>query len=258
MKPAIILIDPQLGENIGMVARAMKNCGLCDLRLVRPRTHWLNEHTIKAAAGAGEDVQKARIFDTTKDAIKDLDWVFATTARQRGMEKRVVTPKQAAQHAKDHPEQAIGILFGKERAGLDNDDIALANRIIEIPLNPEYTSLNLAQAVLICAYEWYQMSQDTISYEQDHGITNALAPKEDLINFFEHLEGALDKTDFFLPKEKRPKMVRNLRNMFQHMPLSAQDVRTLRGVISALTFKGPLSIYKELATCRQKPFDNEG
>lgn len=245
MKPAIILIDPQLGENIGMVARAMKNCELCDLRLVRPRIHWLNEHTIKAAAGAGEDVQKATVFNTTKEAIADLDWVFATTARPRDMEKKVVTPNQAALHIKKNPEQKVGILFGKERAGLDNDDIALANRIIEIPLNPEYSSLNLAQAVLICTYEWYQREKSTRVYKTNHGITNTPAPKEDLINLFEHLERELDKTDFFLPQDKKPRMVRNLRSMFQHIPLSTQDVRTLRGVVSALTFRGPLPTYRK-------------
>lgn len=258
MKPAIILVDPQLGENIGMVARAMKNCDLVDLRLVRPRIHWLNEHTIKAAAGAKHEVQKASVFATTKEAIADLDWVFATTARPRGMEKRVFTPKQAAFHMKENASQKVGILFGKERAGLDNDDIALANRIIEIPLNPVYTSLNLAQAVLICSYEWYQTEQEMSAYEKDHGITNELAPKKDLISFFEHLERELDKTDFLLPMEKRPRMVRNLRNMFQHMPLSVQDVRTLRGVVSALTFREPLPIYKKHTNVRQKAFDNEG
>lgn len=237
-RPAIILVDPQLGENIGMTARAMLNCGLYDLRLVRPREHWLNEHTIKAAAGAGSHVQKAKIFQTTKEAIADLEWVFATTARPRGMEKRVVTPRQAAAHMKKNMTQKTGILFGKERAGLHNDDISLANRIIEIPLNSEYASLNLAQAVLICSYEWYQ-ALETRSFKKDEGITNIPAPKGDLIHLFDHLEQELDKTDFFLPLEKRPRMIRNLRNIFQHIPLSVQDVRTLRGVVSALTYRTP-------------------
>lgn len=236
MKPAIILVDPQLGENIGMVARAMWNCELTDLRLVRPRDHWLNEHTIKAAAGAGERVKEARVFESTEEAIADLEWVYATTARQRSMEKLIRT-RQTVKHMSENASQKMGILFGRERFGLHNDDIALANAIIEVPLNPEYPSLNLAQAVLVCAYEWYQETLEKPEPKTLEGLTNPPATKENLVNFFEHLEEELDKTSFFLPAEKRPKMVRNLRNMFQHMPLSEQDVRTLRGVISALTFK---------------------
>lgn len=248
MKPAIILVEPQLGENIGMVTRAMWNCALTDLRLVKPRDHWLNEHTIKSAAGADYRVKKAKVFDSTKDAIADLEWVFATTARPRSMEKRVTDAKGAAQHMVQNPHQKMGILFGRERFGLHNDDIALANAIIEIPLNSEYCSLNLAQAALLCSYEYHQaqleLSTPSKTTEELQGITNPPVSKENLINFFEHLEEELDKTSFFLPEEKRPKMVRNLRNMFQHMPLSEQDVRTLRGVISALTFKKG-SPYKE-------------
>ena len=237
MKPAIILIEPQLGENIGMVTRAMWNCALTDLRLVRPRDHWLNEHTIKSAAGAGHRVKEVKVFDTTKEAIADLEWVFATTARQRNMEKKVATPKQAADHMIENPHQKMGILFGRERFGLHNDDITLANAIIEIPLNPEYCSLNLAQAVLVCSYEYHQAQLITPPPTETTGMTNPPVSKENLINFFEHLEEELDKANFFFPEEKRPKMTRNLRNMFQHTPLSEQDVRTLRGVISALTFK---------------------
>ena len=244
MKPSIILVDPQLGENIGMVARAMFNCDLDDLRLVRPRDHWLNEHSIKAAAGAGERVKQAKVFQSTEEAIADLTWVYATTARSRSMEKQVNTAKQAAKHIHQNPELKAGILFGRERFGLHNDDIALANRIIEIPLNPDYSSLNLAQAVLVCAYEIYQVFLDAPEPHARTGLINAPVSKENLVGFFDHLEGELDKTSFFLPKEKRPKMVRNLRNMFQHMPLSEQDVRTLRGVISALTFRRG-SPYKE-------------
>lgn len=239
MKPAIILVEPQLGENIGMVTRAMWNCGLTDLRLVKPRDHWLNEHTIKAAAGADYRVKDAKVFNSTEEAIADLEWVFATTARPRSMEKKVGDAKEAADYMVQNANQKMGILFGRERFGLHNDDIALANTIIEIPLNPEYCSLNLAQAVLLCSYEYHQAQLEMPEPEENPGITNPPVSKKNLINFFEHMEEELDKTGFFLPKEKRPKMVRNLRNMFQHMPLSEQDVRTLRGVISALTFKKP-------------------
>lgn len=235
-QPAIILVEPQLGENIGMVTRAMWNCSLEDLRLVKPRDRWLNEHTIKSAAGAGEKIKNIRVFNSTEEAIADLKWVFATTARQRSMEKKVLTAKQAVDEMYTNPDEKMGILFGRERFGLHNDDIALANAIIEIPLNPEYCSLNLAQAVLLCAYEWYQRENKTETHPPETGLTNPVASKENMVNFFEHLEEELDKTNFFLPEEKKPKMVRNLRNMFQHMRLSEQDVRTLRGVISALTF----------------------
>jgi tRNA/rRNA methyltransferase len=244
MKPAIILIDPQLGENIGMVARAMWNCSMTDLRLVRPREHWLNEHTLKAAAGASERLHETKIFDTTKEAIADLNWVFATTARPRDMEKTVNNPKQATDYMIQNPEQKTGILFGRERSGLQNDDIALANTIIEIPLNPDYSSLNLAQAVLICTYEYHQAWLLNTNLLKPPKIKQQSASKENIIHFFEHLEAELDKTDFLLPLEKRAKMVRNLRSIFQHIPLSEQDVRTLRGIISALTFRHG-SPYKE-------------
>jgi len=237
MKPAIILIDPQLGENIGMVARAMWNCCLDDLRLVRPREHWLNEHTLKAAAGAEHRLHETKIFSTTKEAIADLHWVFATTARPRDMEKAVNTPKEATNYMVQNSTQKMGIIFGRERSGLQNDDIALANTIIEIPLNAEYCSLNLAQAVLVCAYEYHQTELTFSEAIKTKKPSPPPACKENLINFFEHLETELYKTDFLLPIEKRAKMVRNLRNIFQHIPLSEQDIRTLRGVISALTFK---------------------
>jgi tRNA/rRNA methyltransferase len=244
MKPAIILVDPQLGENIGMVARAMWNCCLTDLRLVRPREHWLNEHTLKAAAGASERLLETKIFGTTEEAIADLNWVFAATARPRDMEKTVNTPKEATDHMVQQHDQKMGILFGRERSGLQNDDIALANTIIEIPLNPDYCSLNLAQAVLICTYEYHQAWLLNANLLKPPKIKKQSASKENIIHFFEHLEAELDKTDFLLPLEKRAKMVRNLRSIFQHIPLSEQDVRTLRGIISALTFR-PGSPYKE-------------
>jgi tRNA/rRNA methyltransferase len=249
MKPAIILIDPQLGENIGMVARAMWNCSLTDLRLVRPRDHWLNEHTLKAAAGASDRLNETKVFATTQEAIADLHWVFATTARPRCMEKIINTPKEAADYMVQNPTLKTGILFGRERSGLHNDDIAMANVVIEIPMNPDYSSLNLAQAALICAYEYHQAwLQDSHSLKE-RILKKDPALKENIILFFEHLERELDKTDFLLPLEKRAKMVRNLRNIFQHIPMSEQDVRTLRGIISALTFK-PGSPYKG--------FDNKG
>ena len=155
--PAIILVEPQLGENIGMVARAMLNCGLAELRLVRPREIWPNDKAVAAASGADRVLDGARLFASTSDAIADLNDVYATTARPRYMTKRVMTPRQAAaeMRAATASGAALGILFGKEAAGLHNDDIALAEAVITVPLNPAFSSLNLGMAVLIVGYEWF-------------------------------------------------------------------------------------------------------
>ena len=159
--PAIILVRPQLGENIGTAARAMLNCGLMDLRLVAPRDGWPNVKALNAASGADAVIGQARLFESVADAVADLNSVFASTARGREMVKPVFTPRQAA--AKLHPASAThaGILFGPERSGLSNDDVVLADAIIEVPLNPAFSSLNLAQAVLIICYEWSAAAQET-------------------------------------------------------------------------------------------------
>ena len=233
--PAIILVKPQLGENIGAVARAMLNCGLSDLRLVRPREDWPNEKARAAAAGADLVIDRARLFGTTREAVADLRHLYATTARRRDMVKPVLTPKAAAGKLRaflDNAE-ASGVLFGPERTGLDNDDITLADAVLEVPLNPAYASLNLAQAVLIVAYEFYQ-AQD-VAPEVSQGRNGVIAAtKDELLGFFEHLEDELDAGGFLIPPEKRPYMVRNIRNIFQRAGLTEQEVRTLRGMITSL------------------------
>ncbi len=236
--PAIILVDPQLGENIGMVARAMLNCGLTELRLVRPRDGWPSEKAGAAASGALEVIEGARLFDTTEAALADLQRVYATTARPRGMVKPVVTPGQAATElrAAAAKGERTGLLFGPERSGLVNDDIALADAVLSVPLNPAFSSLNLAQAVLLVGHAWFMAADDTEARRLELGVGET-ASKAELINFFTRLEAALDETGFLYPPEKRPTMVRNLRNLFHRIAPTEGEVNTLHGIISALRGK---------------------
>jgi tRNA/rRNA methyltransferase len=233
--PVIVLVEPQLGENIGTAARAMMNCGLDELRLVRPRDGWPNPKAIAASSGADDIVQNARLFDSTPAAIADLHRVYGTTARHRGMVKVVVTPRQAAieMRAAEARGERVGVLFGPERTGLVNDDIPLADTILQVPLNPAHSSLNLAQAVLIVGYEWFQAAVDVPAREL---VTNETRPatKAELLNFFAHLEKELDDCGFLRHADKRPVMVRNIRNMFQRADLTEQDLRTLHGIIKEL------------------------
>jgi tRNA/rRNA methyltransferase len=233
--PAVILVEPQLGENIGMVARAMLNCGLNDLRLVNPRDSWPNSMAEKAASGAGKVLAGARLYESTGAAIAGLQRVYAASARTRGIVKPIVTPRQAAVElrAATGEGMATGVLFGPERAGLTNDDTALADAVVAVPLNPAFASLNLAQAVLIIGYEWFQVGADVPARDLPLGGSRP-ATKDELINFFERLEKALDATGFLKPPEKRPSMVLTLRDIFARADLSEQEVRTLHGVVSAL------------------------
>jgi len=235
LSPAVILVRPQLGENIGTVARAMLNTGLDDLRLVKPRI-WPSEHAEKAASGALSLLENARLFDSTAEAVADLSRLYATTARERDMVKPVVTPRKAAADIRGLAEMGgrCGVLFGRERSGLENEDIALADVILQVPLNPAFTSLNLAQAVLLIGYEWWSMEDVTPEDKLALGHT-VPATKEEILGFFEHLESALDESGFLRPLEKRPRMVRNLRNLFTRCSLTDQEVRTLRGVVKSLS-----------------------
>jgi tRNA/rRNA methyltransferase len=236
--PAIILVDPQLGQNIGMVARAMLNCGLEELRLVRPRDGWPNSAAESAASGADVVLEKTRLFDTTAEAVGDLRRVYAATARPRGMITPVVTPRQAAAELRAAQAQEegtrAGVIFGPERSGLTNDDIALADAVLSVPLNPAFASLNLAQAVFVVGYEWLIAGSDVPARELSLGATRP-ATKAELVGLFERLEAALDARGFLYPVEKRPTMVRNLRNLFQRAGLTEQEVRTLHGIVSLLT-----------------------
>ena len=237
--PAIILVEPQLGENIGMVARAMLNCGLTELRLVRPRDPWTSDKARAASAGADTLLEDAGIYGSTEEAVADLSHVYATTARSRDMTKRVVTPRQAAAEIRAFAAgDRAGVLFGKEAKGLKNDDVALAGSLVMVPLNPSFGSLNLAMAVLLVGYEWFQAAESTPASALAIPKDTRPARGDELVGLFEHLESELDRCGFLRVQEKRPIMVRNLRNLLGRARLTEQEVRTLRGVISCLV-SGP-------------------
>ncbi|MBL4691901.1 MAG: RNA methyltransferase, partial [Magnetovibrio sp.] len=225
--PAIILVEPQMAENIGMVARAMLNCGLTDLRLVSPREKWPNARASKTASGADVVIDNAKVFACTSDAIADLTQVYATTARARDMTKDVFTPRGAAEHMHDYISQGTpcGVLFGREAVGLHNDDVALADCLLNVPLNPAFSSLNLAQAVLLLGYEWYQSTVDRPTLVNQVRLDTRRATKDEVLGLFQHLETELDACGFLGYADKRPKMVRNLRNMFNRADLTEQEVR---------------------------------
>jgi len=236
--PAIILVRPQMGENIGAAARAMKNFALAEMRLVDPRDGWPNEKAVAMSSRADDILTDASLHPTTPAAVADLQYVYATTARRRDMEKPTLTPRQAVADMRTRlaAGERVGVLFGAEKAGLDNDDVALANAIVYIPANPAFSSLNLGQAVLLLGYEWYQAALDDgdIAPALPAGRDGEPARFDELVNFFERLEGELDRHGFLKPPEKRPTMVRNIRNLFQRAGLTGQEVRTLHGVVSAL------------------------
>lgn len=239
LAPAVILVAPQLAMNIGTTARAMANCGLYDLRIVAPKPKWPNELSRRASSGAEAILDKARICATTSEAIADLNRVYATTGRTRRMTKRITTPKGAALEAREAygKGERVGFLFGPERTGLENDDLALADALISVPLNPAFSSLNLAQSVLLIGYEWFQAGDATPESRLVSGDSPPVT-KEQLENFFAHLERELDHCGFLRVADKRPTMVRNIRNVFQRAAMTDQEVRTLHGVIAELV-RGP-------------------
>lgn len=234
--PVIILVKPQMGENIGAAARAMLNFGLRELRLVEPRDGWPNPSADDMSAGALERMGGAAVFSCLADAVADLHTVYATTARRRDMVKPVFTPHSAARDIQSRTQagQKTGIVFGGERAGLDNEDIALCQNIITVPVNPEFSSLNLGQAVLLLAYEWMQAGLDAQALPSlDYGKSTP-ATQEILEGFFGRLEAELDAGGFFRTQEVRPTTARNIRAMFARAELSDQEVSTLHGILTAL------------------------
>jgi tRNA/rRNA methyltransferase len=235
--PAVILVEPQLGENIGAAARAMLNCGLTELRLVRPREGWPNPRAVATAAGADRVLDEARLYPNIDYAVADLERVYATTARNRGMIQRILTPRAAAAEMREHYQAGVrvGVLFGPERTGLINDQLPLADALIGVPLNPAFASLNLAQAVLLVGYEWFQTGADLPPPELLHTGQTRPANKAELLNLFEHLEQELDACRFFSTPDKRPSMVRTIRNAFERMGLTEQEVRTFHGIVAGLS-----------------------
>lgn len=233
--PAVILCEPQLGENIGTAARAMANFGLWDLRLVRPRDGWPNEKAIAAASRADHVISNVRVFETLGEAIADLTLVYATTARSRDMQKEVIGPDEAGQRLSNHigAGQNAGLLFGREKWGLLNEEVALADMIVTLPVEPAFASLNIAQAVLILAYEWRRQSGQAAQLPFGSGLTD-VAPRSELVGLFEHLEGVLDQSGFFTAPDKKPSVVDNLRTALTRGNFTSQEIRTLRGVISSI------------------------
>jgi len=236
--PAVILCEPQLGENIGTTARAMANFGLWDLRLVNPRDGWPNEKAIAAASRADHVIDKVRVFDTTEAAIADLSLVYATTARRRDLQKPVLGPEEASQRIIAHigGGKPAGFLFGRERWGLYNEEVALADAIVTLPVEAAFASLNIAQAVLIISYEWRRQSDFGPSLPFAETVSEP-ATKGELLQLFTHLEQALDEAGFFTAPDKRPTVINNLRAMLSRGTLSGQEVRTLHGVISSIERK---------------------
>lgn len=239
--PAIILCEPQMGENIGTAARAMANFGLKDLRLVNPRDGWPNERAVATASRADHVINAVRVFETLEEAIADLKYVYATTARDRDLTKLVRGPEEAARAIRSLSAMGgrTGILFGRERWGLNNEEISRADEIITLPVDPTYASLNIAQAVLIIAYEWrkHGFASETESLPWLMPERSPLAEKAAVTHMFAHLETALEERGFFRPPEKKAGMVNNLRAIFMKAHLTDQEVRTLRGAISALELR---------------------
>jgi tRNA/rRNA methyltransferase len=247
--PVIILNAPQLGENIGAAARIMANFGLSDLRLVNPRHGWPQERAWAAASGADWPLNAAQVFDRVEDAIADLQVVHATTARPRELQLPVLTPRQAIGElaAAGAAGQRTGLLFGGERAGLETADIALCQAVVTLPVDARFRSLNLAQTVAIVAYEW-RMTQA----ERPPAAFRPGAPPADgaaMLGLYEHLEGELEAAGFFHPPEKKPSMVQNLRSALGRAGFTDQEVRTFRGVVTALS-KGRGKVLEKLAKRR--------
>jgi tRNA/rRNA methyltransferase len=233
--PSIILSRPQLGENIGAAARAMANFGLTDLRLVAPRDGWPNEKAVHMAAGAGFILDKVRVFAELREALGDLHLVYATTARDRGTTKEVLTPEEAAKRLRQAAArgEATGILFGNERAGLDNDEISLADAVVTVP-TAEFASMNLAQTVLVASYEWFKAGDETPAARIEHGPVHRKPTREEMYGLFDHLERELAESQFLYPPEKHGAMVRAIRATVHRARLTYQEVQTLRGMIVAL------------------------
>jgi tRNA/rRNA methyltransferase len=239
--PAIVLVRPQLAENVGAVARAMLNFGLTEMRLVSPRHRWPDAVAYRASAGADPVLDGARVYATTTDAVADLALVYATTARLRDMVKPLSSPRVAARELREATSAGAraGVLFGPERTGLDNDDVVLSARILHIPANPDFSSLNLAQAVLLLAWEWWAAGEGAeVRPHRDARPPERPATYDELSEFLGRLETELERQGFFEVAEKRPAMERNIRNMFTRATLTMQEVRTLHGIVTALLRRG--------------------
>lgn len=238
LAPVVILVNPQLGENIGMCARAMLNCAVTEMRLVKPRDGWPNPGAISSASGAVDILNSAKVFETVQEAIADLTFVIATTARERGMVKEIYTAEAAAKIIREKNaggKQTCGIMYGPERSGLESDDVALANAVLNIPLNPGFSSLNLAQAVLLTCYAWLSADNPFSVHEVERVLgETSPATKDDISNLVRHFEEELEIGGFFRSPEQRPTIMRNLSNFFHRSGMTEQDARTMHGIIKSL------------------------
>ena len=240
--PIVILVEPQLGENIGAAARVMANFGLSRLRLVKPKPAWPSPKARMMAAGADRVLEAAELFDSLTDAIADCSFVAATTARAHDQAKPVLSPEESIRRIAPRiaAGETVAIVFGRERNGLENDEVGLADCIVTFPVNPAFASLNLAQAVALVSYEWFKRAAaGALPFAMPE--KSQAAPKEQLLAFFTNLERELERVEFFRPAEKRETMVINLRNIFTRMQLTQQDIQTLHGVVMAIAEgrKGP-------------------
>lgn len=236
--PAIILVEPQLAENVGMAARAMMNCGLCEMRLVNPRENHLGDKAVAASSNAEEILYNAKVYTSTEEAVSDLNFICATTARHRDQTKPVMSAEFAARKMNELSKSGVrcGVLFGPERTGLNNRDVCLADAIINIPLNPKHCSLNLSQAVLLAGYEIFKTQ---VFQENEALVTNHSVPttRDKVVKFCEYIEEQMSDCGNFKSEERRDKLVINLRNIFTRSQLTEQELNTLYGVINHLLRK---------------------
>lgn len=230
-QPTFVLIRPQMGENIGAAARAMWNFGLDRMRITSPRDGWPNQKAVAMASGAGRLLDEAQLFESTADAIADCTYVYATTARPRELTKPVFSPEAAMRDAQARVSsgQNVAVLFGPERAGMENDDISRANAIITVPVNPDFPSLNLAQCVLLTGYEWRRATTEVEA--QTVSMEGEWASQVEIEKLADHYEERMEQAGFFYPAKKAPSMRVNLRNLWSRMPLTRADVQMLHGIM---------------------------
>ena len=236
--PSVVLVHPQMAENIGAAARAILNCNITDLRLVNPRDGWPNDAAIPSSSGAMQFIPEIHTYSSVEEAVSDATYVYATTARARDIVKPVMTARAAASDMvkRQNSGEKISILFGGERAGLTNEQLSLADSFITIPLNPDFSSLNLAQAVLLVSYEWVQAKDICQDIVLPTGKSD-FATKGMINNFFTRLEEELDAAHFFRNPDIKPTLIKNIRAMFTRAQLTEQEIRTLQGILSALIGK---------------------
>lgn len=235
LSPVIILVQPQMGENIGATARIMSNFDLDDLRIVAPRDGWPNPKADETARNGKFIVDKARIFPSLQEAAADLNQLYAATARPRDMVKPAITPRETAKACQSHIANGskCGFVFGPERSGLTNQDVAFCDVVVTVPVSETNASLNLGQAVAILSYEWFALQESGLQPKSELDYAQK-ASKSEISGFFEHLTNVLDKADYFKVPEKRERMLLNIQNMFLRADMTDQDVRTLRGILTIL------------------------